>query len=96
MFKPPTPGETGRHTPETHAMLAALLETQGAQVTRDVREAREVGVFAFVATFHFKGAKTTLRIVLGDPSGADVTITNMTTLPHTATAKVLEAKLSMG
>jgi len=37
---------------------------------------------ACVAQFVFASATTTLRLVLNDSSGAPLTITNMTTLPH--------------
>ena len=35
----------------------------------------------FILSFRFEGVIVTVRIILDDPSGADVVITNMTTLP---------------
>lgn len=37
---------------------------------------------AYILTFSFKNAVTTIRIVFKDSSGADMVITNMTTLPE--------------
>ncbi len=42
---------------------------------------------AYILTFSFENAVTTIRIVLKDSSGADMVITNMTTLPIQETGK---------
>ena len=42
---------------------------------------------AYVLSFEFPGATTTIRIVLNDVSGAQLAITNMTTLPANQTSK---------
>lgn len=45
------------------------------------------GEDAYILSFAFPGGMTTIRIVLGDTSGAQLAITNMTTLPNQETRK---------
>lgn len=56
----------------------ALLSKYGATITPDSHTEE-----AYVITFAFAGARTTIRISLRDYSGADMVITHMTTLPDT-------------
>ncbi len=62
--------------------LAQGLEKYATRVTP---EKRQTG--AYRISFQFEGAVTTVRIVLGDYSGSDVLITNMTTLPDDMKSK---------
>ncbi|MCH7597993.1 hypothetical protein IID27_03070 [Patescibacteria group bacterium] len=47
---------------------------------------------AYVLTFQFGRVTTTIRIVLDDYSGADLVITNMTTLPENQSRKSYGSK----
>lgn len=63
---------------EGHPHLLKSLEALGASIEAD----RIMVEGAYIVKFSFKeGATTTLRISLSDSSGADLVITNMTTLP---------------
>ncbi len=53
-----------------------LLKNYGATVELD-----NLSENAYIVKFPFEDAMTTIRIVLKDYSGADLVITNMTTLP---------------
>ncbi|MDO8572972.1 MAG: GNAT family N-acetyltransferase [bacterium] len=55
-----------------------LLKNYGASVEPADRSTED----AYIVRFHFERGVTTLRIVLNDYSGADLVITNMTTLPE--------------
>lgn len=58
--------------------MAIIDRISGCKVERDTLEDN-----AYILTFRFGGATTTIRIVLDDrQSGADMVITNMTTLPE--------------
>lgn len=56
--------------------LIHTIEDRGVLVTPD----RAVG--AYRLSFESEGATTTIRIILEDYCGADIVITNMTTLPE--------------
>ena len=56
---------------------AKLLEKYGAEVKQDELSGNED---AYIATFRFGEAITTIRVLFKDESGADLVITNMTTL----------------
>jgi hypothetical protein len=59
---------------------------KSAMMTCDVARDREVD--AYVLTFQAEGAVITVRVILEDEqSGADMVITNMTTLPDEAKGK---------
>lgn len=59
-----------------------LLKNYGATIEPD-----KPMIDAYRVTFNFEGVVVTLRIVLNDYSGADVVITNMTTLPDSEKGK---------
>jgi hypothetical protein len=59
--------------------IVDLLTKYGARVVSD-----SFLNGAYVVTFPFENALTTIRIILHDTSGADLAITNMTTLPESA------------
>jgi hypothetical protein len=75
----------GFKAPNPHESLtpASDFDGLGAEVVADPM--REQG--AYVLKFPQEGAVSTIRIVLNDYSGADLVITNMTTLPHDQTSK---------
>lgn len=60
---------------------------EGLDATVESDLMRQAG--AYVLKFPNSGAVTTIRIVLNDYSGADLVITNMTTLPSDQTGKGL-------
>jgi len=68
-------------TPEVFSGLIATIEADPMRV-RD----------AYVLKFPSDEAMTTIRVVLNDYSGADLVITNMTTLPHEQTGSGLGSK----
>lgn len=72
------------HTPQQESS-APLFEGLDAAIESDPM--RQAG--AYVLKFPNEGAITTIRIVLDDYSGADVVITNMTTLPSDQIGKGL-------
>lgn len=59
--------------------LLNLLTQNGVRLEREVKSAEDT----YRVTFPSEKAVTTIRIKLGDLSGADLIITNMTTLPKT-------------
>lgn len=76
MLNSPSGPENFNSKKESIDTRVALLEKYGARVELD-----KPAVDAFILTFAYENAVVTLRIALNDYSGADVVITNMTTLP---------------
>lgn len=63
--------------------LVAELESLGVHIEKELD-----GMDAYVATFDFESAVTTIRFILNDrQTGADVVITHMTTLPDNEQGK---------
>ncbi len=76
MFKRSYPAEKIEIEENELDKRAKLLEQYGAVVEKD-----EFVADAYIIKFLFDEAVTTIRILLKDNSGADLIITNMTTLP---------------
>lgn len=67
-------------------LLAHKLENYGATVQRI--DERDVSCIAYKVQFSFPGATTTIRIAFKDHhTRADLSITNMATLPNAETGK---------
>ncbi|OIO51120.1 hypothetical protein COZ83_02060 [Candidatus Kaiserbacteria bacterium CG_4_8_14_3_um_filter_50_23] len=76
MFNSPPGPENLKSKKESIDARIAFLEKYGAKVELD-----KPTVDAYRLTFSYEDAVVTIRIALNDYGGADVIITNMTTLP---------------